>query len=105
MAGDKFMSEFYLRQPGFTYSACGPFTKHQERNWKFKKTGNLKYIWKIELDKACSLHDASYFDGKELAKRTFLNRNLKDKAYKTDVNPKYSEYKKGLATMVYKLFW
>ena len=30
---------------------------------------------------------------------------MKDKAYKTDVNPKYSEYKKGLATMVYKLFW
>ena len=26
-AGDKFMPEMYLRQPGFTYSACGPFTK------------------------------------------------------------------------------
>ena len=24
---DKFMPEIHLRQPGFTYSACGPFTK------------------------------------------------------------------------------
>ena len=28
---DKFMSEMHLRQPEFTYSACGPFTKHKER--------------------------------------------------------------------------
>ena len=27
LAGDKFISEMNLRQPGFTYSACGPFTK------------------------------------------------------------------------------
>ena len=30
MAGDKFMPEKHLRQPGFTYSACGPFTKNKE---------------------------------------------------------------------------
>ena len=34
-AGDKFMPEMHLGQPGFTYSACGPFTKHKERNKKF----------------------------------------------------------------------
>ena len=28
---DKFMSEMHLRQPGFTYSACGLFTKNKER--------------------------------------------------------------------------
>ena len=28
--GDKFMPEMHLRQPGFTYSACGPFTKNKE---------------------------------------------------------------------------
>ena len=28
LAGDKFMSEMHLRQPQFTYSACGPFTKN-----------------------------------------------------------------------------
>ena len=31
LAGDKFMPEMHLRQPGFTYSACGPFTKNKER--------------------------------------------------------------------------
>ena len=27
---DKFKPELYLKQPGFTYSACGPFNKHRE---------------------------------------------------------------------------
>ena len=30
LTGDKFMPEMHLRQPGFTYSACGPFTKTKE---------------------------------------------------------------------------
>ena len=40
LAGDKFMPEMHLRQPGFTYSACGPFTKNKERIEKFMQTGN-----------------------------------------------------------------
>ena len=40
VARDKFMPEMHLRQPGFTYSACGPFTKIKERIQKFKETGN-----------------------------------------------------------------
>ena len=31
LAGDKFMPEMHLKQPGFTYSACGPFTMNKER--------------------------------------------------------------------------
>ena len=31
LVGDKYMPEMHLRQPGFTYSACGPFTKNNER--------------------------------------------------------------------------
>ena len=31
LAGDKFMPEKHLKQPGFTNSACGPFTKNKER--------------------------------------------------------------------------
>ena len=31
LAGDKFMPEMHLKQSGFTYSACGPFTKNKER--------------------------------------------------------------------------
>ena len=34
-AGDQFMSKMHLRQPGFTYCACGPFTKKKERIQKF----------------------------------------------------------------------
>ena len=37
LAGDKFMPEMHLKQPGFTYSACGPFTKNKERIQKFKQ--------------------------------------------------------------------
>ena len=37
LAGDKFMSEMQLKQPGFTYSAWGPFTKNKERIKKLKK--------------------------------------------------------------------
>ena len=45
------MPEMHLRQPQFTYSACGPFTKHKERIQKFKETGDTNYIYKNELDK------------------------------------------------------
>ena len=57
LVGDKCMPEMHLRQPGFTYSACGPFTKNKEIMQKFKQTGDAKYIYKYELDKACFQHD------------------------------------------------
>ena len=44
IAGDNFMSEMHLRQPGFTYSVCGPNTKNEETIQKFKQTGDAKYI-------------------------------------------------------------
>ena len=37
LAGDKFMTEMHWRQPGFTYSTCGPFTKNKERIQNLKK--------------------------------------------------------------------
>ena len=43
LAGDKFMPEMHLKQPGFTYSACGPFTKNKERIQKFKETGDTNH--------------------------------------------------------------
>ena len=49
LAGDKFMLEMHLKQPGFTYSACGPFTKNKERIQKLKKTGDTSYIYKMNL--------------------------------------------------------
>ena len=56
LAGGKFMPEIHLRQPQFTYSACGPFTMHEQRIQKFKETGNTNYIYKNELDMACFVH-------------------------------------------------
>ena len=49
LAGDKFMLEMHLKQPGFTYSACGPFTKNKKRIEKFMQTGNTDFIYKNEL--------------------------------------------------------
>ena len=63
--GDKFMPGMHLRQPRFTYSACGPFTKNKNRIQKFKETGDTSYIYKTELDKACFQHDMAYGDFKE----------------------------------------
>ena len=41
---DKFVPEMRLKQPGFTYSACGPFTRNKERIEKFMQTGNTDFI-------------------------------------------------------------
>ena len=70
LTGDKFRPKLHSRQPGFIYSACGSFTTHRERIGKFKETGDLNYIHKHELDKACFAYDAAYADSKDLVKRT-----------------------------------
>ena len=70
LAGDKFMPEKHLKQPGFTYSTCGPFTKNKKRIQTFKETGDTSYIYKSELDKTCFQHDMTYGDFKDLARRT-----------------------------------
>ena len=49
LAGDKLMTEMHLRQPWFTYSACGPFTKNKERIQKFKEIVFSRYIYQNEL--------------------------------------------------------
>ena len=104
LVGDKFMPEMHLKQPGFTYSACGPFTKHAERIKKFKQTGNTSYIFKNELDKACFKHDGAYADYKDLTNRTRADKVLKDRAFEIASDPKYDGYQRGLASMVYKFF-
>ena len=45
VTGDKFMPEMLLNQPGFTYNACGPFTK----NKKNKKNSNVYANEKCKL--------------------------------------------------------
>ena len=104
LTGDKFMFEMHLRQSGFTYSACRPFTKNKERIQKFKQTGGSRYIYKNELDKACFQHDMTYGDFKDLKRRTAADKFLRDKAFNIARNPKYDEYQRGLVSMVYKFF-
>ena len=104
LAGDKFMPEMHLRQPRFVYSACGSFTRHKERIKKFKETGDTRYIYRNELDKACLQHDSAYADHKDLINRTKSDKVLKDKAYDIASNPEYDGYQRGLASMVYKFF-
>ena len=81
LAGGKLMSEMHLRQPGFTYSAYGPFTKNKERIQKFKETGDSRYINQNELDKACFQHDVAYRDFKDLTRRTACDKILCNKAF------------------------
>ena len=60
LVGDKFIPELFT----------GPFTKQRERTQKLKKTGNLKHLYRNELDKVSFSHDSTYSDSKDLAKRT-----------------------------------
>ena len=90
LAVDKFMPEIHLKQPGFTYSASGPFTKNKERIQKF--------------DKACFQHDMAYRDFKNLAKRTASYKILKDNAFNIAKTSKYDGYQRGLVSMVCTFF-
>ena len=69
LAGDTFLPEMHLRQPGFTYNAYGSFIKNKKRIQKFKETDDTNYIYKNKLDKACFQHDMAYGDFKDLAFR------------------------------------
>ena len=53
------------------------------------QTGNTDFIYKNDLDKACFQRDLAYDKSKDLAKRTGLDKVLKDKAFKIGSNPKY----------------
>ena len=104
LAGDKFIPEMHLRQPQFVYSACGLFTRHRERIKNFKQTGDTRYIYRNELDKACFQRDSAYADHKDLINRTKSDKVLRDKAYDIASNPECNGYQRGLASMVSKFF-
>ena len=92
LAGDKFMTEMHLRQPGFTYHDFGLFTKSKERIQKFKETRDALYIYQNKLNKACFQHDMAYGYFKHLARRTVAFKILSDKAFNIAKNPKYHGY-------------
>ena len=98
------MSEMYIRQSGFTYSACGSCTKNKERIQKFKETWDTQRIYHNKLEKACFQHGMINGDFKGLPRRTTSDKILRDKAFNIAKNPKYDGYQCGLASMVYKFF-
>ena len=98
------MPEMNLKQPWFTYSSCGLFTKNKKRIQKFKETGDTKYIYKNELDRTCFQHYMAYGDFKDLARRIASDKVLIDKAFSIAKDPKYDGYQRGLGSMFYKLF-
>ena len=62
------------------------------------QTGNINFIYKRELDKACFQHDMAYGKTKDLVKRTQSDKALKDKAFPFASNPNYDGYQRGLAS-------
>ena len=98
------MPEIHLRQPEFTYGACGLFTKNKGRIKKINGTRDSRYIYQNKLDKACFQHDMAYGDFKDLTRRTASDKLLRNKAFNIAKNPKYDGYERGLVSMVYKFF-
>ena len=82
-----------------TYVACGPFTKNKERIQTFKETGDSRYIYQNELDKACFQHDMAYGDFKDLTRRTASDKILCDKAFNTAKNGKHDGYQRRIASI------
>ena len=66
--------------------------------------GNLKHLYRYELDKACFVHDAAFSDNKGLAKRTISDNILKDRVNKIAKNSNYEGYQRSLGSMVLEVF-
>ena len=100
------MPELHLKQPGFTYSACGPFTKHCKRIPKFWETGNLKHLYRNESEQAGFANDVACFDSKDLAnfKKIISDRFLKDRGYEVAGNREYDGHERALSSMISKFF-
>ena len=86
---------------GFMYSACRPFTKNKETIQKNKETGDSRYIYQNELNKACFQHDMAYGDFKDLTRRTTSDEIFRHKAFSNAKNPKYDGYQRGIASMIF----
>ena len=104
LADDKFMPEMHLRQPQFVHSACGPFTRHEERIKEFKRTCDTRLLYRNALDKACFKHDVAYAKYKDVENRLISDQKLRNSAHDIASNPVYDGYQRGLASMVYKFF-
>ena len=96
LIGDKFMTEMHLWDPRVKkYSACGPFSRRQQRIDQFMKDGKIKNIAKNKLDAACFQHDSAYAKYKDSLNRRQSDIVLKNKALKIAVDQKLMVIKKA----------
>ena len=101
LAGDRFMLEMHSRQSGFSYSACGLYTKNKEKIQKFKEVGdqiNLsgwtrQHLFSTWFDLRCIIN---------LLRRTASNKVLCDKSFEIAGNSKYDGHQLGLPSIVHK---
>ena len=96
LAWDKFFHGIHLRQPGFIYSACKLIFKTRKKIRRSNETGDSRYIYEIEIDKACFLHDMAYADFKDISTRTASDKAILDKAFNIAKN--------GFASITYNFF-
>ena len=69
---------------------------------EFKKLE--KHLYRNELDKSCFSHDAAYSDSKDIVKKTFSDKILKNIAWEVARNCNYNGYQRALASIVYTFF-
>ena len=88
--GNKLMPDMHFKHPILTYT-------------EFKQTGDSRYIYRNELDKAYFQHDMAYVNFKDLSKRTVSDKAFHHKAFNIAKNSKHNGYERGLASIVYKV--
>ena len=103
-AGEKFMSEMYLRQPRFTYSACGQFIQNKELIQKFKETEHSRHIYWNKLGKSYFQYDMAHKDFKDLPWRSVSVKILCDKTFDIAKKLKYDGYQIEVPSLVYEWF-
>ena len=102
LASDEFMPKMDLKQLWFVNSAYGSFIKNKKQIQKFKETGDLRFIYRNEVNKQCFQNEMPYGNFQDLAKKTASDKVLCRKAFWIASNPNCEEYQKGLSAMVYK---
>ena len=100
LAGNQFMPEVRLKQPGFTYCASGSFIKNKATTQNFKETGDSRYIYQSEQNKACFQHERF----EDLPRTIASDKVLRNEAFNIANNPKYDGYQCGVASVAYNLF-
>ena len=98
------MPEIHLRQPRFTYSPYGPFTKNKKTIQKFKEMGDSKYIYQNKLDKTCIQHDVVQGGFKCSPRKTASDQILPDKAFNISKTLRHDVYQCRPSPMVYNFF-